>query len=35
MPKRSDTKPWERQDKEGEKPFEAFVIYRDLSLIHI
>lgn len=31
MPKRSETKPWERQDKEGEKPFEAFVIYRDMG----
>jgi len=31
MQKRSDTKPWERQPKEGEKPFEAFVIYRDMG----
>lgn len=31
MSKSSDTKPWERQPKEGEKPFEAFVKYRDMG----
>jgi len=31
MQKSSDTKPWERQPKEGEKPYEAFVLYRDMG----
>lgn len=31
MQKSSDTKPWERQPKEGEKPYEAFVKYRDMG----
>lgn len=31
MPKRDDTKPWERQEGEGVKPFEAFSIYLDLG----
>lgn len=31
MPKRSETKPWERREKEGVKPYEAFSIYRDMG----
>ena len=31
MQKIGDTKPWERQPKEGEKPYEAFVKYRDMG----
>ena len=31
MQNSSATKPWERQPKEGEKPYEAFVKYRDMG----
>lgn len=31
MPKRSETKLWERREKEGVKPYEAFAIYRDMG----
>lgn len=31
MQRSSDTNPWERQPKEGEKPYEAFVKYRDMG----
>lgn len=31
MAKTSDIKPWERQDNETAKQFEAFVVYRDMG----